>query len=356
MSNNQDAIKEKANRIDMALKFTGGDMDKAKQMANGSMLDIIVIKGKFIVEDQNRSGAFLAYFNCIDEYVSAIKSVIEANDTIFTKIRIFDSWSIIYKNILAYKNGKDALSSEKLDEDLLNYFVKLDVLPHVKEEDINTLTLILSDILQETFDSLNINCQIELEKTNSIELELAGIDIMAPTATPPPIDEPKITEIAYDPNSPMWKEITLIESQAQFIVNGSLIISPVRGKFISEMEQDEKIYVLLTDKDPISKKVVDTYKARDREGNPLPVVGKVISIIPNEINKGYIIYVMIAKGIYAKIIEEENIRIQTESTIMDIKSDDIAAKKTKLAKIYNLAIYIVLILLIIVCFVIFLLL
>ena len=339
---NQESITEKTKRIDIALKYTNGDMDKAKLMAMGSMLDVIVIKGKFIVEDQDMSGAFLIFFNFIDEYISAIKTQIESNDNLFHKTRIFDTWGIIYKYILSNTNEKDILSSEKLDGDIFNSFVQLDVFPHIQKESIEILSPILLNILKESFESLSINCQIEFEKTNSLELELAGIDVMVPANKSIADDkESSETKIIYDPDSLFGQKITNIESQAQFIVNGSLVISPVRGKLISEIEQDERIYVLLTDKDSISQKILDTYKSRDIEGNPRPFIGKVVSIIPNEVNKGYIIYVIVAKGIYARIVEEENLRIQTELSAIDIKSEDEtnANKKKLIRRVIYLIMY-----------------
>ena len=348
MSNNQDATAEKTKKISIALKYTNGDMDKAKLMAIGSMFDVIVVKGKFTVDDQNTSGAFLVFFNFIDEYIAAIESIIELNDAFFSKTKIFDSWGIIYKNIASYENGKDTLNSAKLNGDIYNSFAQLDIFPHVQKEDTNSLSSILVDIFKECFESLNIECQIEFEKTNSLELELAGIDVMLP-----PIIENRRSasevEIVFDPDSPFGKKIASTESQAQFIINGSLTISPVRGKLLSEIRPNEKIYVLLSDKDQISQKVIDTYKARDREGNPRPFLGKVISVIPNEVHKGFIIYIMVAKGIYVKIVEEENLKIQTESTELDMNDHDgNNPNKAKLAKFFNFALYGLFLLLIII--------
>ena len=346
MNTNQ-SIAEKTKRIDIALKYTNWDMEKAKLMAMGSLLDVLVIKGKFIVEDQNKSGVILAFFNFIDEYIPAIKTLIGPNDTLYSKTRIFDTWGIIHKDIVNFKNEKDISATEKLDEDLRNYFVQLDAFPHVQKGDIDQLSSIILTILKDSFESLNINYQIELEKTNSIELELAGIDIIGAPDTGID-DESSEHVLVFDPDSPFGKKIIATESQAQYIVNGSLILSPVKGKLLSEIQQDERIYVLLTAKDPISQKILDTYKSRDDEGNPRPFVGKVVSIINNEMNKGYIIYVIVAKGIYAKIIEEENLRIQTELTALIIKSEDeVLARKQRLTKIFYFMMYGALILLII---------
>jgi len=329
MSNNEDE------RINIALKYTNGDSDKAKMMAMGSMFDVIVVKGKFTVEDQNTSGVFLAFFNFIDEYISAIESVIELNDAFFSKTKVSDNWNTIYKNIASYE-GKEKLNSEKLNGDLYNFFIQLDVWPHVQKEDVNNLAPILLDIIKECFESLTVDCQIDFEKTNSLELELAGIEVMVPLNIE---NRKRSTEISLDPDSPFGKKITSVESQAQFIINGSLIISPVRGKLLSELKPNEKIYVLLSDKDQISQRVLDTYKSRDAEGNPRPFLGKIVSVIPNEMDKGYIIYIVVAKGIFVKIIEEENLKIQTELSEIEIKKYDDNNSKRGLTKIFNIAMY-----------------
>ncbi|MCL1833120.1 MAG: hypothetical protein FWG49_01335 [Leptospirales bacterium] len=328
--NNENSNNEDSNKIEAALKYTNGDMDKAKLMAAGSMLDVIVIKGKFTAEDQKKSGAFLVFFNFIDAYISAMKSTAGSNDSVFTKTNILDSWDIIYKNILEYKSGEDLLSSEKLGEVLLNSFAQRDLFPYIQKEDVDYISSILPDILKESLDSSNIKCQIDFAKTNSLEVELAGIDVTAPPNIS--IEEPgesSVPEILFDPNSHFGEKITAAESQAEHIIDGSLVISPVKGKLISEIEKNEKIYVLLAGQDSISKKILDTYKSRDQDGNPRPFLGKVVSIIPNEINKGYIIYVIVAKGIYAKIIEEENLRIQTGFTSISLESGDEDSEKKK---------------------------
>ena len=355
MDNNQDSISEQSKRMNIALKYTNGDTEKAKLMTMGSMLDVIAIKGKFIVGDQNTSGVFLAFFNIVGEYIPAIKSIIELNDTFYTKTRIFDEWSIIYQNIVSYESGKDILNSEKLNGDLLNAFVQLDIFPLLESEDISTLSPILTNTIKECFESPNIECRIEFEKTSSLELELAGIEIMDPSLSDSEShQESSEIELIYDPDSPFGQKITSTESQAQFIINGNLVISPVKGTLLSEIRPNEKIYVLLTGKDQISQKVLDIFKSRDIEGRPLPILGRVISVIPNEANKGYVIYITVEQGIFVKIIEEENLRIQTEFTDIETRgyygNDPNKKGSTKLFYLTIYGIFILLIILVIMVF------
>lgn len=355
MAINQNNIGEKAKRIEIALKFTDGDMDKAKLMASGNMTDVVVVKGKFIVVDQNISGFFLAYFNVVGEYIAAIKSVMVSNNSIFPRIRIFDEWRSHYKNILAYEKGEDKLDSEKFNSDLLGSFIKVDVFPDVQKQNLEYLSSSVPEMIKESFSSSNVKCQIDLEQTSSLELVLMGIDIMVPTheeEAREEYSETSATEAKSVPESPFGKKLAEIESKAQFIVEGCCVLSPVKGKLIAEITTGERIYVVLPAKDSVSQRILDAYKARNSEGGPLPVVGRVMEKIPNELTKGYILYVLVAKGIYAKIVEEENMKIQTELTAASQKSEN-EADELSGNKYFNWALYVVFTLLIIALIVIF---
>jgi len=164
--------------------------------------------------------------------------------------------------------------------------------------------------------------------------------------------EPAAPEGKSVPDSPFGKKLAEIESKAQFIVEGCCVLSPVKGKLIAEITPGERIYVMLPAKDSVTSRILDAYKARNSEGAPLPVVGRVMEKIPNELTKGYILYVLVAKGIYAKIVEEENMKIQTELTAISSKGDSDAADEGS-NKILNRVLYVVFTLLIIALIVIF---
>ena len=324
MAANQSNIGEKAKRIEIALKFTDGDMDKAKLMASGNMFDVIVVKGKFVVADQEKSGFFLAYFNILGEYIAAIKTVVVSNTSIFTRIRIFDEWRSHHKNMLAYEKGEDIISSEKLSTDLLESFIKTDVFPDVQKQNLDYLSATIPDMIRESFTSANVKCQIDLEQTSSLELVLMGIDVMLPALEEEPNEESPEqadSEIKSVPDTPFGKKLAEIESKAQFVVEGCCILSPVNGKLIAEITTGERIYVMLPAKDSVTQRILDAYKARNSEGAPLPVVGRIMEKIPNELAKGYILYALVAKGIYAKIVEEENMKIQTELSALSSKGE-----------------------------------
>lgn len=316
MAAQSDNVSEKAKKIETAMKYTGGDMEKAKFMAAGKLQDVVAVKGKFVVPDFNQSGAFIAFINISQEYISAVKSVLTTNTGTYTKIRIFDDWKALLKNIQAYESAGDAADSGQLTGSLLDLMIKRDVFPDVQKMNLEYLSVALQEMIKEIFKSEKAKCQVDLEKTSSMDVELMGLEIMLPESDAPQEAEAEVSEqeIKKGPETPFRRKLGEIESKASFIVEGCCVLSPVKGKPINEITSGERILVSLTSGDPVSERIIDAYKARDHEGKPLPVVGRIIEIVPNEETKGVILYVLVAKGIYAKIIEEEPVRIQTEMT------------------------------------------
>ena len=313
-----------------------------------------LVKGKFIVADKGKetSGFFLAYFNVVGEYIAAIKSVIVSNNSIFPRIRIFDEWKSLYKNMVAFQKGDDIIDPEKFNSDLLGSFIRVDVFPDVQKENHDYLSSTIPEMIKESLSSSNVKCQIALEQTCSLDLVLMGIDIMVPTPDEEVQDDSQSAEAKSVPESPFEKKLAEIESKAQFVVEGSCFLSPVRGKLIAEIAPGERIHVVLPGKDSVSQKILDAYKARNSEGSPLPIVGRVMEKVPNETTKGCILYVLVAKGIYAKIIEEENVKIQTELTAASMKGEK-PPEEAENNKMFNWALYAVFTLLIIALIVIF---
>jgi len=347
MSKQYEAIGEKARKIETALKYTNGDMEKAKLMASGKLHDVVVIKGKFVDPQKNISGIFLAFINIVNEYISAIKTVESSTTGVFTIIRVFDDWKHLYNNLTAYESGPDAVDSSKLNSDLLDAFIRTDIFPDVQSMNLDYLAVSIQDMVKTSLESEKIKCQIELEKTSSMDVELAGIDVMVPLTEEE--EEQKSEDRASEKKAPQTdfeKKLDEIESKASFIVEGKCVLSPVKGKYINDITDGEKMFVILPGKDELSEKIIDAYKARDHEGRPLPVAGRVIEKVHMD-GGGLIIYVLVAKGIYAKIIEEENVKVQTELTKKKSSDKKAEAEEREARPIMNIFIYIIFVLMII---------
>ncbi len=307
--NSYDTVNEKTQRIEIALKYTRGDLDRAKLMVSGKLEDIVVVKGKFYLPLDDKSGVFLVFVNVENTYVAASKSLVSNGDNLFTKIRIFDDWSALFNSILAYGKDSEGVSSD-LDSVIQHEFLAGNIFSDVREKNLDYISNFVQDIIRGYFQDSDAKSQIELEETNSVEVDLHGIEIVDPgdggaAASPDSKEGARVNESAFE------ETLREIESEAQAIVEGHSVLSPVKGKFLEEISPGDKIYVSLSGEDGLTEKIIDAYKARDHEGNPLPVTGRVVHIVPNE-GQGYVLYVLVAKGIYAKMVEEENVKLRTE--------------------------------------------
>jgi len=347
MSKQYEAIGDKARKIETALKYTDGDMEKAKLMASGKLHDVVVIKGKFVDPQKNISGIFLAFVNIVNEYISAIKTVESSTTGVFTIIRVFDDWKFLYNNLMAYESGPDAVDSSKLNADLLDGFIRTDIFPDVQSMNLDYLAVSIQDMVKTSLESDKIKCQIELEKTSSMEVELAGIDVMVPSSEEEEEQkhEEKVSE-KKAPQSEFDKKLDEIESKASFIVEGKCVLSPVKGRYINEIADGEKMFVILPGKDELSEKIIDAYKARDHEGRPLPVAGRVVEKVHID-GGGLVLYVLVAKGIYAKIVEEENVKVQTDLTKKKSSEKKSEAEDKDAHPLMNVFVYIIFVLMII---------
>ena len=132
-------------------------------------------------------------------------------------------------------------------------------------------------------------------------------------------------------------KIAAIEAKAEYVLNGRIIISPIKGKHISEIKIGEKIKILLTSNESINKQVAKSLKALTEDNEILPISMRVTEKFPME-KRGYYIYGLIAKNVLVRIIEEEDVKIETDAVQKIAKS----AKHEKSSPDNRSIIYIVL--------------
>ncbi len=324
MSEQFDSLNEKTRLIEAAMKFVGNDIEKAKSMASGQYLDNIIVKIKFFIQSNSKSGLVMAFFNIIDEYISNVDGVVVNTNKLYDKVRIFDDWKTLYRDINLYKQSDEVDSIDGFIDSCIDKYIEYDVFPEVQERLLDDLTKKIHQGLSKIFSEDKIQCQIELEPTSSLSMELAGVPVSLPEQEPGSYEkqpnDSSVNESEFD------KRIKEIEKEAKYIVNGTSIVAPVKGKYINDIEPGEKIMVLLPNKDQVSRKILSVMEAVDSEGNIKPIKGRLKHKIPME-KSGYIIYALIAKGVYAKLVEEENVKVRMEDSGIEQKN---AVKDSKL--------------------------
>jgi len=307
---------DKARMLEMAFKYTNGDVEKAKAMVTGQYNDIVAIKAKIAFHKSGKSGMLMGFFNVNFRYVASLDIIIMSNSDLYNRVRVFSDWKSLYKDLTDYKKDDAIIKNPTLLEKLHEKLSEPAMLTNVVNKSLDDITKFVNNSLNDIFPGDRISSQLELEETSSVALGGAGIYINMPQSAQPaaPASEPKpAPEAATQDLSPFEAKLAEIEAEAEHIVEGVSVISPVKGKFIADLVPGDIVMVLLPKGDAISKKILETIKAIGDDGSIKPVRSRLKYKVVD--GKGpYYIYVLVAKGVYAKLIEEENVKIRVEFT------------------------------------------
>jgi hypothetical protein len=309
--NQFDSLNEKTRHINIALKYTKGNMDKAKQMVNGQLNDVVITKGKFSVGGHTY-GVFLIFFNLENNYIMNLNSLLSPNKSLIDRISVNDSWKFFYTKFKDVVNSEadssqKAGSSYEFTRHMIESLSGYNVFDYIVDNNIESVTDILRELIEKYYNRDEAQCQVDFENTSSLNLELAGIPVEEPTAaTDKGQEETGLTDED--------KLIARIEKEADHVIDGRVIVSPVRGKYINDIQQGDKIKILLkNEEDQISAKVAAAQKAITPDGEMMPVKARVKAKIPLS-GGGYMIYGVVAKNILARVVEEENVKIEMDTT------------------------------------------
>ncbi len=305
-----DALGEQTRLFNIAMKHTGGDAEKARLMAAGQYDDVTAIKGKFSFPAQGRHGIFLIFLNLATRRLVSVDSLVLSDGGIADRVRIFDNWKLFNADFRSAvsSTGENSTGSFEFSNHLADSLDGYDIYELVGSWDLDAASEVIAEIVEKYYRLGPPQCQIEMEKTSSLALELEGIRLEA-------ADEGRGKTAAGED-----ERLAEIERQAQYVVPGKLIVSPVRGKYINDVRAGENIRVLLTAKDAISVKVAKLLNAYTEEGEILPIKGRVKEKL-SQGKFGYIIYALVAKNVLAKIIEEENVKIEMDAVSLEAPDD-----------------------------------
>lgn len=307
--NNQfNSLGETTKNINIALKYTNGDIEKARKMVTGQWNDVVVTKGRFSVGNHT-FGIFLFFYNKENRYIMNINSLLSKSKSLHDKISINDNWKFFYSKFKDFVNlesppENDSVSSYEFTRHLIDSLKGYEIYDYIAESNLELSTDALIEIIAKLFNREEVNCQIEFEQTSSLVLELSQI----------PVEEPPSSKEQADGTgiSAEEKLMAKIESEAMHVIDGRVIVAPVKGKYIKDIQQGDKIKVLFTnEEDSIAAKVASAQKAITDEGEMLPVKARIKAKIPLK-EGGFMLYGVVAKNILARIVEEENVKIEMD--------------------------------------------
>ena len=305
---------QEAMRIDKALKFCGGSLEKAREMLSGSFKDLMAIKCRFLNEETNIFGAFLLFAKCSDEFCAAGIACVLDNKDEYDKISIRDFWKTFHTTVQRLCSTVGAMDVN-LKKCVTNCFDEFNLYSEINARNVSLLITKCEEALCKYMDIEKIYCDLEFEACASIELLEASINVL----------EAKEDENAENAEqagnvSEISADVPAIESGAECVFSASSIVSPVKGIYIENLKEGDKIKLIPLDKNDTIDAVTKAQHANGPNGEVFPLIGKVKLVEKRD--KETIIYCAVAKNILAKIVEKENVRIEPEIFIEDKTNDE----------------------------------
>ncbi len=316
-----DSLSEQKKNLNIALYYTHGDQESAKNMLMGSYKDLYVIKARFSAS--TTFGVFLLFFN-IPYGSLANFFVIISHSYSIEKIKTNVDWRAFEKNIdNASKTGAhdNELTIKMKDELLTAFTVKMGVdqranelKKHLELNDEITVNRIFKKFINDKFGFQNIDLSVDYEQISSLDMELYSI-------TSRKIDPEKIDnkEEGKNNDAPVIEALDdevddLSGKDVQLILDASLVLSPIKGKSIASITLGDRLRISLDSANPKAVTVAKAFKAYNEEGHISPIPARLVSIkhLPDG---GYKLLCLIANKIYARIQEEEeNIKVAVEES------------------------------------------
>lgn len=303
--------REESKKLDIALYYTGGDMDKSLRMLSGSYRDLTVIKGQFTTT--LLYGAFILFFNhdllrLLDSFV-VITSLKDRRD-----VNITDDWKAFEQAMMEdlASREKDITLIEGLKGMLaksFDYSFSAEMQKILSARDDISATRLLLRIIQDYLGKQKVHINVNSQHDSSLEMELhsLGAKKIDPAALVP-AQERTDSPAGLTPEEDA--EPRAGRDGVKLIIKGKLILSPIRGKAITGLSPGDRVMFNIVDSNPRAVRLAEGFKAyNDGKFSPMPAT---ITNIKHT-SRGYRIYAIVAVDILAFITEEErNIKIEMD--------------------------------------------
>ena len=287
---------EEKKKLDIALKAAKGNRDLAEKYIRGEIKDIAAVKGSFNEQSVNLYGLFIFFVDLDQKSVDRTLAVISFDKSI-SGYSPFIKWSDLQRTIVDLDwSGKGMKSqSEGLKNDiqsLVQYDYIDELTDNIKNNNEKEVKLILNRIIKKALSVKAIDVDIGIEMLNRYL-----IDLERP-------EEKKEEEKGADE-----EEEVSDTSSGEVLLDGTLVIAPIKGINITKLTPGMRILVKLPDKTSKDKYYLNFFNAIDEE-KIRPVTATVNSVDFDDIT-GYLVIAEITPGFIVKCIEQAQINIMT---------------------------------------------
>lgn len=297
------SFSEQARKHQIALYYTMGDDDKAKKMVTGDYTDLYVIKGKF--SSSSVYGAFIVFLNTV--YQKAMHTyIILTRSFDLVDMKTSRDWRSFERLLLetSKKGEHDEVFSGQVRENIIKGFTMQEIanLSKLLEQDNG---IAINHFLQKFISAIaglqNMEFTCDYEKISSLAMEIhsvTSVKVSQSELAAGQGKQPTPAEIRVEKT-----DDALEGKEVKLVLNGALILSPIKGKDISTLSVGDRIMISIIDKNPKAVDVAKAFNAYDAEKGVRPIAGRIVSIKRTDT---FTIFAIVAKGIYIKIVEEEN--------------------------------------------------
>lgn len=340
------SLSEQTKKLQIALHYTFGDEEKAKKMVNGSYLDLYAIKGKF--SSSSVYGAFIVFLNTSYMRVVSSYSMISRSFEI-ADIKTNQDWRNYEKQLveISKKSGFDEAMTSKMKDSMgkaltiteITKFGKL-----IEQDDGIAVNHNFQKFIADVTGFQNVELSVDYEKISSIAMELNSLTSIKISAAAEAVKE----TIAEADIKVEKLDDPLEGKEVKLILNGALILSPIKGKDISELSIGDRIMISIIDKSPKATDLLKAFNSFREDGSAKPIAGRIVSI---KHANDYKLFAIVAKGIYIKIVEEEDfIKVAMDPTYYNTQSstEEADTKKNRVMMFVLAGVFVVLVAIILV--------
>lgn len=297
----------------IALYYTGGDEQCAREMLEGKYCDLYILKASF--QSSSLSGALLLFYNIkhmklvdMSAYVTSGVMSPAPDPSVL--------WWEFEKAVskLIREGEQDHILVRTLRDGVARSFTKAfiaDLNRFLENEDDISLNRLIQKVVQDALGLQRMEMKVVATNTTSLEVELKSITTrkinlknletqkLNAAGQVKPLEEiPKnnVPQVGVD--------------GVKLILRSSFILSPIKGKDITRLQVGDRVRINIIDKNPKAVAVAKAFNAYDEQNNKFLPVNARIRQIEKRDGKGIEAYALLAKGILAHIIEEEeNIKV-----------------------------------------------
>jgi hypothetical protein len=309
------SLAEQTRKFDIAAYYTNGDPEKAKQMIAGSYKDLYVIKGRF--SSSSVYGIFIFFFNSITYSVGSAFVLITRSFAV-EDIKTSTDWKNFEKSMveLRDKNEHDqVLSNHARDEMVSGMGLEFcrDIKKLFDNNDAIAANHRFKKLVESRLSFQQAKMTIDVEQISSLDMELYSQSSKKIDAKKLQDAQKKDAEESAGKTEAADRNDPLAGKEVKLILNGSMILSPIKGKDISSLVAGDRVRIKIVDRNPKGIQVAKAFNAYDEETREMqPIIGRVVSI-KRDSKAGYEFFIIVAKGIFVKVIEEEdNIKVAVE--------------------------------------------